>query len=105
MTPTEDRIEHSSPYRYFAYDPDDCFQLFRTKEEAINFAQRAIQGYADDCGDGWDEENVTQVCWGEIKEIGTMCNKEPWPVDEDDEGEPPFDYSCEYKLKSPGETS
>ncbi len=94
--------EKPSPFRYFAYDPNDCCQLFKTKEEAIEFCKKALETYHEECyDDGWDED-VELLCWGEIKEIATICDVEPWPNDDNDEDfEPPFEYSCNYKMKPP----
>ncbi|AWH15002.1 hypothetical protein [Aeromonas phage 85AhydR10PP] len=55
--------------KWFAYSPDGGMSLHDTPEEAKAWAQREI----DDCRDamddlGWDEELVSGICWGEVKE-------------------------------------
>lgn len=77
--------------RYFAYDPDTGFETFETEQEAINFANDVIDDYRDNAGDGWDEI-VGQVCWGEIKQVALMTDKQPAPKGGD------FDYTCDYEL-------
>lgn len=78
-------------YQYFAYDPDVGFETFKTKQEAIDFANSVIDEYRENSGDGWDEI-VGQVCWGEIKQKAMMTNEQPAPP------ESGFDYSCDYEL-------
>ena len=98
-------IEKPSPYKYFSYDYEDGFEFHKTKEEAIKRAETLLEYYRDNSGDGWSEE-TEDLCWGEIKQIATMCNIEPWPMcgDEDEDEldyEPEFEYSCNYELRSP----
>lgn len=86
--------------KFFAYDPDDGFQIFDNQEEAIAYCNKAIDGYRAEAGgsDGWYDE-VEEICWGKIKQQAIMCDKKPWPVDDDDpDGDPPFDYTCDYCL-------
>lgn len=63
-------------YPYFAYDPENGFQKFKTQEEAIAFANAAIDSYREDSADGWDEL-VEQVCWGGIKQMAKMKGQQP----------------------------
>lgn len=78
-------------YQYFAYDPDVGFETFKTKQEAIDFANSVIDEYRENSGDGWDEI-VGQVCWGEIKQQAMMTDEQPAPP------ESGFDYTCDYAL-------
>lgn len=81
-------------FKFFGYDPETGFETFKTKEEAINYAQEAIDWYREGAGDGWDE-CVTSVCWGEIKgetvEVGLR------PATED--AETSCEMYCDYILK------
>ena len=54
-------------YRYFAYSPETGFDTYETSAEAKGAAEEALQAYRDVADDMWDEE-VTGVCWGEIKQ-------------------------------------
>ncbi|THJ45087.1 hypothetical protein [Aeromonas veronii] len=74
-------------YPYFAYDPENGFKNFKTQEEAIAFANAAIDNYREDSADGWDEL-VEQVCWGDIKQMAKV--KEPQPVAQE--------CGCDYAL-------
>lgn len=77
--------------RYFAYDPETGFETFSTEHLAITFANEIIDCYRDESSEGWDEL-VTQVCWGEIKQMATMFDKQAAPEDSG------FDYICNYAL-------
>lgn len=61
-------------YKYFAYCPDSGFETFQTREEAEKYAQEAIDWFRDSASEGWNEE-VSGVCWGEIKQetVMTCC--------------------------------
>jgi hypothetical protein len=100
-------IEKPSPYKYFSYDYEDGFEFHKTQDEAIKRATLLLEYYRDNSGDGWNED-ISDLCWGEIKQIATMCNIEPWPGYyggdegyEDPDYEPEFEYSCNYELRSP----
>ena len=54
-------------YRYFAYSHDTGFERYETADEARKAAEESLRGYREAADDGWDEE-VTGVCWGEIKQ-------------------------------------
>lgn len=66
-------------YKYFAYCPDSGFETFKTEEEAIKYAQDAVDWFRDGASEGWDE-SVAQVCWGKIlqeaKIVDEMSTKE-----------------------------
>lgn len=55
-------------------------------------AAESIAEYRTESVDGWNEE-VKQVCWGEVKEMAAMTDKRP-----PKEGEGDFDYICDYEL-------
>ncbi len=54
-------------YKFFGYCPDGGFETFETKKEAIEYAQESIDHFRDEACEGWSEE-VSGVCWGEIKQ-------------------------------------
>ncbi|MGL4753739.1 MAG: hypothetical protein ACRCXB_15270 [Aeromonadaceae bacterium] len=52
--------------KYFSFDHENGFQVWKTPEEAHNAAQAAIDDYRDAMDDeGWYDE-VEAVCWGQI---------------------------------------
>lgn len=53
--------------KYFSYWPDDGFELHRTKQEAKQRAETALQ-IEQDIKDGITSEFIDQICWGEITE-------------------------------------
>ncbi|CAI0823937.1 hypothetical protein [Serratia entomophila] len=55
---------------FFAYDPDNGFEEFKTKEEAIAAAESYIDYYRGEACDGWPDE-VAQVSWGIIMQEST----------------------------------
>lgn len=80
--------------RYFSYDPDDGFALHETAEKAREAAEASIDYYRDESsGDGWNEDDVCQVCWGVVSEITVQVSREPAP-----EGSC-FDYFADFGLK------
>lgn len=54
--------------KYFAYDSEDGLSTFATKEEAIDFCNRAIERMGGDCSGSEWSDFVESVCWGEIKQ-------------------------------------
>lgn len=58
---------NQSSYRFFAYDPEEGFNTFKTALEAEEAAQEYIDYFRDNSSEGWDEM-VGQVCWGKIRQ-------------------------------------
>lgn len=56
--------------KYFSYDPNgDGFSFHDSADEAKEAAEKALGEERDSaCNCGWND-NVTEICWGEIKEI------------------------------------
>ena len=52
--------------RFFSYCPDCGFDTHPTAEEAESAADGHVDHFRDDAPDGWNDD-VTLVCWGEIK--------------------------------------
>lgn len=77
---------------FFSYDPDTGFELHATAEEAKKNADEAIDYYRGYSSEGWDEQ-VDQVCWGQITQETVMVDKRPAPPDSE------FSYFCDYQLR------
>ncbi len=82
--------------KFFSYCPDAGFDTFETEGEAKAAANTSIDYYRDNADEGWDEE-VAQVCWGEVRQSATMCCVRP--VMEDDCVAAGIDTICDYQLK------
>lgn len=58
--------------KYFSFDPDDGFSFHKTEEEAKKRCLEAFEYFETEAaGDGWPE-NVSEVCWGEIRGRATL---------------------------------
>lgn len=80
---------------FFAYDPDNGFEEFKTKDEAIAAAESYIDYYRGEACDGWPDE-VAQVSWGIIMQESTRVNERPRT--EDDSCDPNIKTVCDYAL-------
>lgn len=80
---------------FFAYDPDNGFEEFKTKEEAITAAESYIDYYRGDACDGWADE-VSQVSWGVIMQESTKVDERP--KNEDDSVSDYIDTVCDFAL-------
>jgi hypothetical protein len=80
--------------RYFATDGYD-YELFETKEEAKNYAEKALEEERTRPESEWDEEVVNNICWGRIVES-------PVPYTEEQDGETYTDYqlASSFRKKS-----
>jgi hypothetical protein len=80
---------------FFAYDPDNGFEEFKTKDEAIAAAESYIDYCRGEACDGWPDE-VAQVSWGIIIQESTRVNERPRT--EDDGCDPAIETVCDYAL-------
>jgi hypothetical protein len=64
------------PDLFFSYDPNDGFDTHETADQAMAAAEKALDRYRNEAPDGWDED-VTGVCWGEIKQITVETERRP----------------------------
>ena len=82
--------------KYFSYSPDSGMTRHETAEEAKAAAEAEIQYYREnaEAGDGWPEEDVEQVTWGEIRQETRVISREPAPEGSD------FDFYYEYGLRN-----
>lgn len=82
--------------RYFSYDPDGGFELHDTAELAQAEADEAIDYYRQHADEGWSE-NVSQVCWGELKQLAAKLYERP--VEDRDVVSQGIDSIVDYGLK------
>lgn len=91
---------------WFSYDPCDCFQFHNTEAEAKASAEKSLDAYRDEAGDGWNEE-VNGVCWGTVSQkVEEISRKEKPPESELEDGRDKdgtdfthFDSIVEYALQ------
>jgi hypothetical protein len=81
---------------FFSFCPKAGFETHDTAAEAEKAARESLDYLSDEAaGDGWNE-NVDQLCWGEITHMAVMTNRRP--VEPDDNCSYDFDYICDYEL-------
>lgn len=62
----------SGEYGFFAYCPQHGEEIFKKREDAIEFCNEAIEDYRQvNAEEGCDEKEVRRVCWGVIMQAGT----------------------------------
>jgi energy-coupling factor transporter ATP-binding protein EcfA2 len=88
MIPTDAELRKlaeaaTNPWRWFSYDGDCGYETHDSEEEARRSAEAALEMFRDDApGDGWDEDSVTQVCWGVvIQEVEEISRRKTTPED------------------------
>jgi hypothetical protein len=88
-------LEDASMKRFFAYDPNGGgIEFFDTAKEAKEYAHNAFDEEQSVGADsGWNED-VTRLCWGEIKEVVVEVGRR-----KDASGK--FDVIIDYALRSP----
>lgn len=82
--------------RYFSYAPDGGFEFHETAELAQAEADAAIDYYRDYADEGWSED-VSQVCWGELKQLAAKLYERP--VEDTDIVAQGVDSIVDYGLK------
>lgn len=83
--------------RYFSYDPNgNGFELHKTGEEAKKVADDALGYERGEASEGWDD-NVDQICWGELKQRVVMTESRP-RTDEDVYVSSDIDMIVNYRL-------
>lgn len=61
----------SGEYGFFAYWPQHGEELFKKREDAIEFCNEAIEDYRrENAEEGSDENEVRRVCWGVVMQAG-----------------------------------
>ena len=83
--------------KYFSVLPDagifddEGYRVHWTKQEAIDRCNEAIEYLRDLSCEGWNEE-VEEICWGEIRQQAQEIHHQETPGGE-------FDYTCDYVLR------
>ncbi len=89
--------------RFFSYDDlGDGYVEHETAEEARAAASAAIEWATDD-DDGWDEDAVLGICWGEIRERSVIKNRRELTSEEKEE-HPEWGFWAEVELEPEKET-
>lgn len=83
------------PDRFFSYCPECGFDTHPTAETATLAAEDHLEHYRDKAGDGWSED-VTGICWGEIKQ--EVVETERRPRTDEDNCDPEFDEIVDFGL-------
>ncbi len=82
--------------KWFSYDPNgDGMSFHDTEKKAQGAALDALELEQDRAGEGWSEE-VTDICWGQVREKVEETERHPKREDETHEG----DYTVSYGLLS-----
>ena len=83
--------------RFFRYCPNCGLDTFGTAEEAEKDADGCVDHYRDDAPDGWDED-VTQICWGEIKGHTVETERRPYDPEQDFGIDPDCECIVDYGI-------
>ena len=68
--------------RFFSYCPECQFETHATAEEAAKAADDHLEHFREEAPDGWSEE-VTSVCWGEIRATVEETERRPYNPETD----------------------
>lgn len=88
-------VSGHKPVGYFSYGSEHGFDWHKTKKDAIEAAEAAIDDYRGDACDGWSEE-TDSVCWGVILQQAARVDERPRT--DDDKCDPAIDMVCDYAL-------
>jgi hypothetical protein len=84
--------------KYFSYDPTGYgFELHETREEAKKAANDALDYEKREAVFGGWDDNVTKICWGELKQWVVITARRP-RIDEDSFISSDCDEVVEYGL-------
>ena len=62
--------------KYFGYCLENGFETFETEEKAKEWAKGVLDDERLNASeDGWDEDIVCSLCWGEIKQSTTLIKR------------------------------
>ncbi len=61
---------------FFSFDTEDGIEFHKTAEEAKAKAEKNLDLCRDYADDGWDE-NVQDICWGEVRGRVTETERRP----------------------------
>jgi len=85
--------------RFFSYCFETGFELHDTREAAAQAAAESLENYRSDASEGWDEDGVLSVRWGEVSE--GVVETERRAKRDTDVGAIDFDEWVEYGLRTP----
>ena len=68
--------------RFFSYCPECRFETHATAEEAEKAADEHLDHFRDEAPEGWSED-VTGICWGEIKGTIQETLRRPYDPEQD----------------------
>ena len=83
--------------RFFSYCPDCGFETHTTSEEARDSADAHLDHFRDYACDGWNDD-VTQICWGEIRETVDETERRPYNPETDYMIDPECECVVDYGL-------
>lgn len=79
---------------FFSYDHEDGIEFHETAEEAKARAEKALDMDRDVAEDGWDD-NVTDICWGEVKGRVVETMRRPTTPEDNTDCEEWVDYAMQ----------
>jgi hypothetical protein len=79
---------------FFSYDHEDGIEFHETAEEAKARAEKALDMDRDFAEDGWDD-NVTDICWGEVKGRVVETMRRPTTPEDNTDCEEWVDYAMQ----------
>ena len=64
---------------FFSYDVDEGLEFHKDKVKAEARAVLLLEGHREHAYEGWDEDSVKQICWGQVIEsvVETERSKAP----------------------------
>jgi len=77
--------------------PECGFETFKTAKEAEADAEAHLDHYRDDAPDGWNDE-VTGICWGEVKASVDETERRPFDPATDFGIDPDCEAVVDYGL-------
>lgn len=84
-------------HRFFSYCPDCGLDTHETAKEAEESADGHLEHFRDDAPDGWSEE-VTAICWGEIKGEVEETERRPYNPEIDHGIDPNCECVVDYGI-------
>jgi len=84
--------------RFFRYCPSCGFDTYENRDTAISEAEECIDHFRDSADDKWSDD-VTLICWGEIKGEAVQVSSRPYDPDTDCVDADPGDEICEFEIR------
>ena len=93
--------EKQPPLKFFSYDPDDDFVLHKTRDDAEGAAESALALFRDDAKrDGYWDEEVNRIHWGQIQVLGEVVEVERRPPRPNEDVSGDCDEIVDYGLRN-----